>query len=105
MDFAVIKTGGKQYKVASGDSIMIEKLATESKTGDKVTFDEVLLKEIGGKTSVGAPFVKGSSVTATVVEVGRLDKVEVVRYRAKSRYHKRNGHRQPYIKVTVDAIK
>ena len=105
MSFAVIQTGGKQYKVAVGDEIAVEKLAGDLKIGDKVTLDEVVLTDDGTATVLGAPFIKGSSVSATVSEIGRLDKVLVVRYRQKSRYHKKNGHRQPFMTLKIDAIK
>ncbi|MEN9880922.1 MAG: hypothetical protein RLZZ308_105 [Candidatus Parcubacteria bacterium] len=105
MSFAVIQTGGKQYKIAVGDEIAVEKLAGDYKVGDSVTINEVVLRDDGKSTELGAPFIKGASVQATIVESGKLDKVMVVRYRAKSRYHKRNGHRQPYMGIKIDAIK
>ena len=104
MDFAVIKTGGKQYKVAVGDTLKIEKIIGEFKVGDKLSFEEVLLKEVGGKTLIGAPMLAKTSVEATITEIGRLDKVVVLRYRQKSRYHKKNGHRQPFMGVKIEAI-
>ncbi len=105
MSFAVIQTGGKQYKVAVGDEIAVEKLTGDYKVGDKVTIDSVLLTDDGKSTVLGAPFIKGSKVEATITESGRLDKVLVVRYRQKSRYHKKNGHRQPYMSLKIDSIK
>ena len=105
MSFAVIQTGGKQYKVAVGDEIAVEKLTGEYKVGDTVTIDTVVLKDDGKTTVLGAPFIKGGEVTATITESGRLDKVLVVRYRQKSRYHKKNGHRQPFMTLKIDAIK
>lgn len=105
MSFAVIQTGGKQYKVVVGDEISVEKLAGDLKVGDKVTIDSVVLKDDGKVTELGAPFIKGSTVSATITESGKLDKVMVVRYRQKSRYHKRNGHRQPYMSLKIEAIK
>ena len=109
MEFAVIKTGGKQYVVAPGDVVTIEKLGARSKTqdlkkGDAVTFSEVLMVDNGKEATIGAPTVSGASVTGTVQVVGRAPKVEVVKYKAKSRYLKRRGHRQPYIKVKIDKI-
>lgn len=106
---AVIKTGGKQYVVKSGDLVTIEKLGARSKTqdlkrGDAVTFDEVLLTDDGKTATVGAPLVKGAKVTATVFSVGRAKKVDVVKYKAKSRYLKRRGHRQPFVKIKIDKI-
>jgi large subunit ribosomal protein L21 len=109
MTQAVIKTGGKQYVVAPGDLVTIEKLGSRSgtqdlKKGDSVTFSEVLLTDDGSTTVIGAPMIKGAKVTATVAEIGRAKKIDVVKYKAKSRYLKRNGHRQPFIKVKIDAI-
>ena len=105
MNFAVIQTGGKQYKVAPGETLLIEKLPGELKVGDKVVFDKVLLVNDGSKTLVGAPVVPGATVESTLVEEGRGKKVIVIRYRQKSRYFKKNGHRQPFMKVKIDAIK
>lgn len=105
MNFAVIQTGGKQYKVAPGETLTIEKLPGKPKVGDKIVFDQVLLVNDGSKTLVGAPTVSGASVNATLTEEGKDKKVIVIRYRNKSRYFKKNGHRQPFMKVTIDAIK
>jgi len=109
MQYAVIKTGGKQYVVAPGDLVTIEKLGSRSltqdfKRGDAISFDEVLLTDDGAKTVIGAPMISGAKVTGTVFSVGRAKKIEVVKYKAKSRYLKRNGHRQPFIKVKIDAV-
>lgn len=110
MELAVIKTGGKQYVVSPGTLITIEKLGSRSKTvelkrGDKVTFDEVLMTDSGSAAEVGAPTVKGAKVVGTVHSVGRHTKIDVVKYKAKSRYLKRRGHRQPYVKVKIDSVK
>jgi large subunit ribosomal protein L21 len=109
MSYAVIKTGGKQYVVEPGTTIKIEKLgrgiATQDlKKGDSVTFSEVLLTDDGKTANVGAPLISGASVTATVQMVGRSKKIDVVKYKAKSRYLKRRGHRQPFIQVKIDKI-
>jgi large subunit ribosomal protein L21 len=104
MSFAVIQTGGKQYKVAVGDEIAVEKLTGDYKVGDKVTLDTVILKDDGSTTVLGAPFIKGSTVSATITESGRLAKILIVRYRQKSRYHKKNGHRQPFMSLKIDSI-
>ena len=109
MQCAVIKTGGKQYVVAKGDLVTIEKLGRRSATvelkrGDTVTFDEVLLTDDGKTTNVGKPFVAGAKVTGTVFSIGRLPKVEVVKFKAKSNYLKRRGHKQPFVKVKIDSI-
>lgn len=105
MNFAVIQTGGKQYKVAPGETLTIEKLNGDFKKGDKIVFDQVLLVNDGSKTLVGAPTVSGATVEATFEEAGMGDKVYVIRYRQKSRYFKKNGHRQPFMKVKIAAIK
>lgn len=104
MSFAVIQTGGKQYKVAVGDEIAVEKIKGDYKVGDAVTIESVVLKDDGKKTELGAPYIKGATVSATITESGKLDTVMVVRYRQKSRYHKRNGHRQPYMTLKINAI-
>ena len=104
MEFAVIQTGGKQYKVAKGDTVSVEKIKGEYKVGDKVTIESVVMKDDGKKTTLGAPYIKGATVGATIVESGRGDKIFVVRYRQKSRYHKRNGHRQPFMSLKIDSI-
>lgn len=104
MEIAVIETGGKQYKVAVGDSIKIEKLSDTQKVGDKVTFDKVLLVD-GDKTSIGSPYVTGSKVEATIEKIDRAEKLIVLKYKAKSRYQKKNGHRQPFVQVKIDSIK
>ncbi len=104
MEVAVIKTGGKQYVVSKGDSIVIEKLPGDLKAGDTVVFDEVLLVDNGSDTTIGAPSIKGAEVKGTVVLAGRDKKVDVVKYKPKSRYFKRRGHRQPFLKVKIDSI-
>lgn len=109
MELAVIKTGGKQYVVGKGDLITIEKLGRGAasltlKKGDSVVFDEVLMTDDGSTTNVGTPTVKGAIVKGTVFMVGRNKKIDVVKYKAKSRYLKRRGHRQPYVKVKIDSV-
>ncbi|MDB5266010.1 MAG: ribosomal protein large subunit ribosomal protein [Parcubacteria group bacterium] len=107
MQYAVIKTGGKQYVVSPGVVVTIEKLgrgAQDTKKGDSIVFDEVLLTNDGSTTNMGAPFLTGTTVKGTVAVVGRNKKVEVVKYKAKSRYLKRRGHRQPHVKVKIDSI-
>lgn len=105
MEFAVIKTGGKQYKVSKGDSIKIEKLSDTAKIGDKVTFNEVLLVDNGKDTTIGTPYISGAKVEATVEKIGKLPTVTVVHYKQKSRYFKKMGHRQPYFEVKISSIK
>ena len=98
--YAIIATGGKQYKVSEGDTIRVEKLGAEA--GDTVKFDDVLA--IGGDKLLVGDDVKSASVSATVVENGKGKKVIVYRYKRKSGYHKKNGHRQAYTKVKIDKI-
>jgi large subunit ribosomal protein L21 len=103
MSFAVIKTGGKQYLVNQGQMIKIEKMAGDFQVGSKVTFDQVLMRHDGTETTVGAPTV-GGNVTGEIVEIGKLPTIHVVKYKSKSRYFKKNGHRQPYFKVKIESI-
>jgi large subunit ribosomal protein L21 len=102
--FAVIWTGGKQYKVSAGDSITIEKLGDNYKEGDVIDFDKVLLKDSGADTTIGVPYVEGASVQGVITKIGRAPKVTVIKYKQKSRYFKKNGHRQPFFKVSISAI-
>jgi len=99
--YAIIATGGKQYKVAEGDIIRVEKLGLEP--NDTYTFDQVLAVN-NDKLVVGTPTVAGASVSATVVENGKAKKVIVYRYKRKQGYHKKNGHRQQYTAVKIDKI-
>jgi large subunit ribosomal protein L21 len=105
MEFAVIQTGGKQYKVSKGDTLSIEKMKGEFAKGDKVSFDKVLLVDNEKETTIGTPFIGGAKVDAEIVEIGRSRKVMVVKYKQKSRYLRRNGHRQPFFKVKITSIK
>lgn len=99
--YAVIETGGKQYKVQQGDVVFIEKLDVEE--GTAVTFDKVLV--VGGDDlKVGAPYVDGATVTATALKQGKSKKIIVYKYKSKKGYHKKQGHRQPYTKVEITAI-
>ena len=99
--YAIIATGGKQYKVSEGDIITIEKLGVDA--GETVTFDNVLAVN-DGTLKVGEPTVAGASVTATVVKEGRGKKVIVYKYKRKTGYHKKNGHRQAYTQVKIEKI-
>lgn len=103
-EFAVILTGGKQYQVSVGDTVTIEKIEGLKK-GDAVTFDKVLLVDNGTDTTIGTPHITGATVTGEVMVVGRAQKVTVIKYKQKSRYFKKNGHKQPYLKVSITAIK
>ena len=103
MQHAIIVTGGKQYRVAEGDILFIEKLPVEA--GETVTFDQVLAILDDEKDSViGAPTVEGASVTAKVVKNGKAKKITVFKYKAKKNYRRHQGHRQPYTQVQIDAI-
>ncbi len=93
--YAVIKTGGKQYKVAKGDSVFVEKL--EVKPGDEVTFD-------GKSTKIGTPVVEGAKVVAKVEKQGKEKKVVTFKYKPKKHSHTKYGHRQPYTKITIESI-
>ena len=99
--YAVIATGGKQYKVSEGDVIRVEKLGAEA--DEKVTFDQVLLVS-DADVKVGEPTVAGASVEGTVLSNGRAKKVIVYKYKRKTGYHKKNGHRQAYTEVKIDKI-
>jgi large subunit ribosomal protein L21 len=99
---AIIVTGGKQYKVAEGDTLFIEKLPVEA--GDTVKFDQVLAVIDGETATFGAPVVEGASVEASVVKNGKGKKVRIFKYKPKKGYRKRQGHRQPYTKVTIGKI-
>ena len=100
--YAIIKTGGKQYRVAEGDVITIEKL--EAAANESVTFEEVLTVVNDGDVKVGAPLVNGAKVTGTVLEHGKGKKILVFKYKAKSNYRRRQGHRQPFTKVRIESI-
>jgi large subunit ribosomal protein L21 len=100
--YAVIETGGKQYRVAEGDVITVEKLAAEP--GETVQFDKVLLVEKDGQLSVGQPLVAGAKAVAKVLAQGKEKKILVFHYRAKKNERKRYGHRQPYTRVLVEKI-
>ncbi len=100
--YAIIETGGKQFKVQEGDVIKVEKLGVEASTS--YTFENVLLVANEGKTTFGAPYVAGASVTASVIGDGKADKVIVYKYKRKSGYHKKNGHRQPFTELKIEKI-
>ena len=99
--YAIIATGGKQYKVAEGDIIRVEKLGVEA--GQTVTFDQVLVVN-NGEVKVGNPTVSGATVTATVEKEGKAKKIIVYKYKRKSGYHKKNGHRQQFTQVKIEKI-
>ena len=102
--FAIIETGGKQYRVSEGDVIYIEKLQGDFNQGDKIVFENVLMTDDGKSSSIGFPFLDGAKVTGELLEQGRSKKVTVIRYKAKSRYFKKKGHRQPFFKVKITSL-
>jgi large subunit ribosomal protein L21 len=104
-EFAVIQTGGKQYKVAVGDVLKVEKIKGEFNQGDKIVFDKVLLVDNGQDTTIGSPYITGAKVESLFQKFGKAKKIKVVKYKAKSRYLKKNGHRQPFMEVKISAIK
>lgn len=100
--YAVIKTGGKQYRVAAGQAIKVEAIVAE--TGSEITFDEVLAVGDGGELRVGTPRVPGVTVKATVVSHGRHPKVTIFKMRRRKHFQKHGGHRQNFTEVRIDAI-
>jgi large subunit ribosomal protein L21 len=100
--YAIIKTGGKQYKVSEGDVITVEKLAVEA--GKGYDFTEVLAVGEGSDIKVGTPVVEGAVVNASVIGDGKAKKVIVYKYKSKKGFHKKNGHRQPFTKLKIEKI-
>ena len=100
--FAIIKTGGKQYKVSVGDKIKIEKL--EAEEGKEMVFEVLLVADEKGVVKIGAPLVQGAKVKAEVLKQGKAKKIIVFKYKAKKRYRKKAGHRQPYTEVKITEI-
>lgn len=100
--YAIIETGGKQYKVSEGDVVFIEKLDVEE--GAAITFDKVLMAGEGDNVKVGTPVVEGATVTANVLKNGKAKKVIVFKMKRKKNERKKKGHRQPYTKVQITAV-
>ena len=100
--YAIIKTGGKQYRVAEGDTIIVEKLPVEEEAS--VTFDQVLAVAKDDEVIIGKPLVEGAKVTGKVAEQGKGPKIRIFKYKAKSNYRRRQGHRQPFSKVVIEKI-
>ncbi|MDR0274169.1 MAG: 50S ribosomal protein L21 [Burkholderiaceae bacterium] len=100
--YAVIKTGGKQYRVAAGEKIKVEQIAAD--VGQEITMDQVLAVGNGSDLTIGAPLVAGASVTAKVVAHGRHEKVRIFKMRRRKHYQKRQGHRQGYTEIEIGAI-
>lgn len=102
MNYAIFETGGKQYRVKEGDVVFVEKLNAE--VGQAVSFDRVLALSKGDALTVGAPLVQGAKIIGKIVEHGKEKKILVFKYKAKSNYRKRYGHRQPFTKVAIEKI-
>jgi large subunit ribosomal protein L21 len=100
--YAVVKTGGKQYRVAAGEKLRIEQIAGD--VGSEVVLDQVLMLADGDAVTVGTPLVSGASVKATVVAHGRADKVRIFKLRRRKHYQKRQGHRQNFTEIKIEAI-
>ena len=100
--YAVIETGGKQYQVKEGDVVFVEKLDVEAEAN--ITFDKVIVLGNEAGTTVGAPYVDGAKVEAKVLKNGKGKKITVFKFKAKKNYRRRQGHRQPYTKVTIEKI-
>ncbi|MFA5576528.1 MAG: 50S ribosomal protein L21 [Tissierellaceae bacterium] len=100
--YAVIETGGKQYRVQQGDVVFVEKL--DAQEGDNVSFDKVLLMSDQGNVVAGKPYVDGAKVDALVLEQGKAKKIIVFKYKSKKNYRKKKGHRQPFTKVKIENI-
>ena len=100
--YAVIKTGGKQYKVVAGEKIKVEQIAAD--VGQEITIDQVLAIGAGADLTVGTPLVTGASVVATVVSHGRHDKVRIFKMRRRKHYQKRQGHRQNYTEIQIGEV-
>lgn len=100
--YAVFETGGKQFRVSEGDTLLVEKL--DAAVGETVTFEKVFLIEQDGSFRIGQPLVAGASVAATVVEHGKAKKIIVYKYKSKKNYRRKQGHRQPFTKIAITAI-
>ncbi|HSH34658.1 50S ribosomal protein L21 [Schnuerera sp.] len=100
--YAVVETGGKQYRVQEGDVVFVEKIDTEE--GEKIDLSKVLLVSKEDDLLVGKPYVEGAKVEATVLEQGKAKKIIVFKYKAKKNYRKKQGHRQPYTKLKIEKI-
>lgn len=100
--YAVIETGGKQYKVQEGDILFVEKLAAEE--GQSVSFDKVLVLSKDETLTVGSPLVAGAKISAKVLKNGKNQKINIFKYKSKKGYRRRQGHRQPYTKVQIESI-
>jgi large subunit ribosomal protein L21 len=100
--YAVVKTGGKQYRVSAGEKLKVEQIPAD--VGAQITLDQILMVGAGESVKVGAPLVAGATITATVVSHGRHDKVKIFKMRRRKHYQKHQGHRQNYTELRIDAI-
>ena len=100
--YAVVKTGGKQYRVSAGQKLKVEQIPAE--VGAEITLDQILMVGEGESVKVGAPFIAGAAVKCTVVSQGRHDKVKIFKMRRRKHYQKRQGHRQNYTEIRIEAI-
>lgn len=100
--YAIIETGGKQYKVSEGDVITIEKI--NALAGSEFVFDKVMAVSNDGELKIGAPYVNGASVNASVIGDGKEKKVIIYKYKSKKGFHKKKGHRQPFTKIKIEKI-
>ena len=100
--YAVVKTGGKQYRVSAGEKLKVEQIPAD--VGAQITLDQILMVGAGDSVKVGAPLVAGATITATVVAQGRHDKVKIFKMRRRKHYQKHQGHRQNYTELRIDAI-
>lgn len=103
-EYAIVETGGKQYIVSIGDKLKVEKMSDDVKIGDTINLDKVLVIDNGSTAQVGAPYITSSKVTAKVLEIAKDKKVTVIKYKQKSRYFVKNGHRQTLMKVEIISI-
>lgn len=103
-EYAIVETGGKQYIVAAGDQLKVEIMGDDVKVGDTITLDKVLAIDNGTIAQVGAPYITASSVTAKVLDIAKEKKVTVIKYKQKSRYFVKKGHRQTLMKVEILSI-
>ena len=100
--YAVVKTGGKQYRVSAGEKLKVEQIPAD--VGAQITLDQILMVGAGDSVKVGAPLVAGATITATVVSHGRHDKIKIFKMRRRKHYQKHQGHRQNYTELRIDAI-
>ncbi len=103
-EFAIIETGGKQYLVEEGMSVKIEKITGDHKVGDSLVFDKVLVVDNGKDTSIGTPYITGAKVSGEIKKIARHKKVVVIKYKAKSNYFKKRGHKQPFFEVKITKL-